>query len=72
MKMSELREMTNEELNQQLETFKEEMFNLRFQQSTNRLENPMRLKLVRKDIARIKTLLTEKESSKKVRGNDGN
>ena len=72
MKMSELREMTNEELNQQLETFKEEMFNLRFQQSTNRLENPMRLKSVRKDIARIKTLLTEKESSKKVRGNDGN
>jgi large subunit ribosomal protein L29 len=72
MKMSELREMTNEELNQQLETFREEMFNLRFQQSTNRLENPMRLKSVRKDIARIKTLLTEKESSKKVRGNDGN
>jgi len=70
MKMSELREMTNEELNQQLETFKEEMFNLRFQQSTNRLENPMRLKSVRKDIARIKTLLTEKESSTKVRGND--
>lgn len=72
MKMSELREMTNEELNLQLETFREEMFNLRFQQSTNRLENPMRLKSVRKDIARIKTLLTEKESSKKVRGNDGN
>ncbi len=72
MKTSELREMTNEELNQQLETFREEMFNLRFQQSTNRLENPMRLKSVRKDIARIKTLLTEKESSKKVRGNDGN
>ena len=72
MKMSELREMTNEELNQQLETFREEMFNLRFQQSTNRLENPMRLKSVRKDIARIKTLLTEKESSKKVRGKDDN
>ena len=71
MKMSELREMTNEELNLQLETFREEMFNLRFQQSTNRLENPKRLKSVRKDIARIKTLLTEKESSKKVRGNDG-
>ncbi len=70
MKMSELREMTNEELNQQLETFREEMFNLRFQQSTNRLENPMRLKSVRKDIARIKTLLTEKESSTKVRGNN--
>ncbi len=70
MKMSELREMTNEELNQQLETFKEEMFNLRFQQSTNRLENPMRLKSVRKDIARIKTLLTEKESSTKTRGNN--
>jgi large subunit ribosomal protein L29 len=70
MKMSELREMTNEELNQQLETLREEMFNLRFQQSTNRMENPMRLKLVRRDIARIKTLLTEIVSSKKVRGND--
>lgn len=70
MKMSELREMTNEELNQQLETFREEMFNLRFQQSANRLENPMRLKSVRKDIARIKTLLTKKESSTKIRGND--
>ena len=69
MKMSELREMTNEELNQQLETLREEMFNLRFQQSTNRMENPMRLKLVRRDIARIKTLLTEIVSSKKVRGN---
>ena len=70
MKMSELREMTNEELNQQLETFKEELFNLRFQQSTNRLENPMRLRIVRKDIARIKTLLTEKESSTKARGDN--
>lgn len=70
MKMSELREMTNEELNQQLETFREEMFNLRFQQSANRLGNPMRLKSVRKDIARIKTLLTEKESLTKIRGND--
>ena len=66
MKMLELRELTQDELQQKLLDLKEELFNLRFQQSMNRLENPMRLGDVKKDIARIKTLLTQLK-----RGNDG-
>lgn len=63
MKMKELRELTNEELQQKLNDLKEEMFNLRFQQSLNRLENQMRLKIVKKDIARTLTLMTERQVS---------
>lgn len=66
MKIIELRELTKEELQQKLNDFSEEMFNLQVQKATNRLENPMRIKVVRKDIAQIKTLLTELE-----RGNNG-
>jgi len=66
MKMLELRELTQDELQQKLLDLKEELFNLRFQQSMNRLENPMRLGDVKKDVARIKTLLTQLK-----RGNDG-
>ncbi len=65
MKMKDLREMTQEELQQKLLDLKEELFNLRFQKSLNRLENPMRIRSVKRDVARIKTLLTELE-----RGND--
>ncbi|MBT3756658.1 MAG: 50S ribosomal protein L29 [Candidatus Cloacimonetes bacterium] len=61
MKISNLREMTNEEITQKLHDSKEELFNLRFQQSMNRLENANKLKDVKKDIARMKTLLTERE-----------
>lgn len=61
MKISELRELTREELDQKLHDFSEELFNLRVQQATNRLENPMRIKIVKNDIARIKTLMTELE-----------
>lgn len=61
MKMKDLRELTLEELKQQELDMKEELFNLRFQQSTNRLENPMKIRQVKRDIARIKTLLTELE-----------
>ena len=66
MKMLELRELTKDELQQKLLDLKEELFNLRFQQSMNRLENPMRIGELKKDVARIKTLLTQME-----RGNDG-
>jgi len=65
MKMKDLRDLTQEELQQKLLDLKEELFNLRFQQSLNRLENPMRIRAVKRDVARIKTLLTELE-----RGND--
>ena len=66
MKINELRELTKDELQLKLNDFTEELFNLRVQKATNRLENPMRIKAVRKDIARINTLLTEME-----RGNNG-
>ena len=61
MKISELRELTNEEIAKKLQDNQEELFNLRFQKSMNRLENGNKLKDVKKDIARMKTLLTERE-----------
>ncbi len=61
MKAKELREMSNEELHRQLDELKEELFNLRFQLTIGQLDNPMRVRQVRKDIARIKTILRERE-----------
>ena len=61
MKITDLREMTNDEISQKLYDSQEELFNLRFQQSMNRLENANKLKDVKKGIARMKTLLTERE-----------
>ncbi len=61
MKITDLREMTNDEISQKLHDSQEEVFNLRFQKSMNRLENGNKLKDVKKDIARMKTLLTERE-----------
>ena len=57
MKASEIRELSNAELNEKLTALKAELFNLRFQHAINQLENPMRMKEVKKDIARIKTVL---------------
>ncbi|MDF3004618.1 MAG: hypothetical protein K0S22_1090 [Oscillospiraceae bacterium] len=59
MKASELRELSLNELEQKLVDLKAELFNLRFQHTINQLENPLRLVAVRKDIARIKTLIGE-------------
>lgn len=56
MKVNEIREMSAGELNQKLASLKEELFNLRFQLATGQLENPMRIKEVKKTIARIKTI----------------
>ncbi len=61
MKAKEIRELTNQELEVKLDELKEELFNLRFQVATGQIENPMRLKQVRKDIARVKTILRERE-----------
>lgn len=61
MKASEIRELTNEELNKKLKDLKAELFNLRFQLAINQLENPMRIKAVKKDIARVQTVLRQKE-----------
>ena len=57
MKATELREMTNVELNAKLKELKEELFNLRFQHAINQLENPGRIKAVKRDIARVNTVL---------------
>ena len=65
MKAKELRELGVAELNQKLADLKEELFNLRFQHTVNQLENPLRLVAVRKDIARVKTLLGEKAAENK-------
>jgi len=61
MKANELREMTTQELNNKLSDLKSELFNLRFQLATGQLDNPMRIKAVRKDIARVKTIMRERE-----------
>lgn len=61
MKASELRLKTREELEHEALELKNELFKLRFQLATNQLENPMRIKEVKKDIARVKTLIKEKE-----------
>lgn len=61
MKAAELRELTTEELGKKLADLKEELFNLRFQHAINQLENPGRINTVKKDIARVKTLLRANE-----------
>ena len=60
MKPGQLREMTTVELQEQLEEDRQELFNLRFQASTQQLENPRRMREVRKNIARILTILSER------------
>lgn len=61
MNASEIREMTAEELNSKLADLKAELFNLRFQHAINQLENPVRISAVKKDIARVKTIIRENE-----------
>ena len=64
MKASEMRQLTAEELNTKLNDLKAELFNLRFQLAINQLENPMRISAVKKDIARVKTVIRANELSK--------
>ena len=59
MKANEIRELSADELNAKLADLKAELFNLRFQHAINQLENPQRMKAVKRDIARIKTTLRE-------------
>jgi large subunit ribosomal protein L29 len=58
----DLRKMTAEELNAQLKELKEELFNLRFQHAINQLDNPQRIVEVKKNIARVMTVLSEKNA----------
>ncbi|MCG8501902.1 MAG: 50S ribosomal protein L29 [Firmicutes bacterium] len=66
MKPNKVRELTSVELEQKLTELKAELFNLRFQHATNQLENPMRIKEVKKTIARVKTTLRERELKQSV------
>ena len=67
MKAAELKKMSAEELNAKLKELKGELFNLRFQHAINQLDNPMRISAVKKDIARVKTVIRDIE----LHGNEG-
>ena len=60
MKASEIRKMTPEQLNEKLAGLKKDLFYLRMQHATNQLDNPMQIAAVKKDIARVKTIIREK------------
>ena len=64
MKAKDIRALTTDQMLEKEKQYKEELFNLRFQQATGQLENTARLRQVRQNIARIKTILSEKELSK--------
>mgnify|MGYP003435808561 FL=1 len=63
MKVKEIRELSTEEINKKLVETKEELFNLRFQQATGTLEKPSRIRDLRHTVARMKTVLKEREMS---------
>jgi large subunit ribosomal protein L29 len=63
MKAAEIRELSDQELDVKLKDLKAELFNLRFQHAINQLENPMRLQVVKKDIARVKTIKKQRETA---------
>jgi len=64
MKAAELRETTVEELRKKEQDLRKELFNLRFQQATGEIENPMRIRAIKKGIAKILTIITEKNKQK--------
>lgn len=63
VKAKEVRELSDQELHEKLKQLKAELFNLRFQHATMQLENPMRIRQVKRDIARVHTILTERARS---------
>ncbi|MBN7773692.1 50S ribosomal protein L29 [Clostridium aminobutyricum] len=64
MELKKMREMTDVELNAELKKVKNELFNLRFQHVTGQLENPIKLRDAKKQIAKVKTIIREKELQK--------
>lgn len=66
MKVKDIREMTTEELNVKLFDLKKELFNLRFRNATNQLDNPLEIANVKKSIARVKTVIRERELKETV------
>ena len=72
VRLYDVMQKTVDELNNELVSLKEELFHLRFQNAINQLENPMRIKAVKKDIARVKTILREYEiKDAKSQGTEG-
>ncbi len=67
MKVKELRELTTEQIVAKVKEAKEELFNLRFQQATGNLEKPSRIRELRHDVARCKTVLRERELNEEVK-----
>ncbi|MDD4036738.1 MAG: 50S ribosomal protein L29 [Bacilli bacterium] len=65
MKVNEIRDLTTEEITKKIAETKEELFNLRFQQATGNLEKPSRLRELRKQVARMKTVVRERELNEK-------
>ena len=64
MELKKMRTMTEVELNTELSKMKKELFNLRFQHATGQLENPVKMRELKKGIARVKTIIKEKELAK--------
>ena len=64
MELKKIREMSEAELNSELVRMKKELFNLRFQHVTGQLENPIKMRETQRDIARVKTIIREKELAK--------
>lgn len=68
MKIKELRELSNKELEGKIRESKKELFNLRMKQSTGTLENPSKMRELRKDVARMKTIMRERELEEENHG----
>jgi large subunit ribosomal protein L29 len=64
-KIKDLRELIDEDLEKKAADLKEELFNLRFQKKVGQLENPLRIRTLKRDIARVKTLMRERDTQKK-------
>ncbi len=68
MNIKEIRDKSNAELEKTVEDLKVELFDLRFQKATGQIDNPMKIREIRKTIARIKTVLTEREKEETTNG----
>ena len=68
MRAEEIRELSADEIKAKVADLEEERFRLRFRSATEQLENPLRLRTIRKDIARLKTVLTEKQAGGRKNG----
>ena len=68
MRADEIRELTADDIKSRVAELEEERFRLRFRSATEPLENPLRLRTIRKDIARLKTVLTEKQAGARTNG----